>query len=182
MASSSTSTSLQTLLGAGALVVSALLAWGASSIPSDAGYAGVGPNFLPWLVTVALAVCGVWLLFEARSGGFRELEEPSGAAHGDWRAFAWVAAGVLANAALINGVSLPGAEGRYLKAGFVLSCTVCYVLAVRGLRLSEGRAGGGARQLVQDAVTGILIAAPTYWLFTKLLAINLPGLVAGGWI
>jgi putative tricarboxylic transport membrane protein len=45
---------------------------------------------------------------------------------------AWVAAGVLANAALIT------------TLGFILSCTLCFVLAVRGLRVSEGKAAGGA--------------------------------------
>ncbi|HQX58843.1 MAG TPA: tripartite tricarboxylate transporter TctB family protein, partial [Burkholderiaceae bacterium] len=29
---------------------------------------------------------------------------------------------------------------------------------------------------------GIAIAAPVYWMFTKLLAINLPGLTTTGWI
>jgi putative tricarboxylic transport membrane protein len=27
-----------------------------------------------------------------------------------------------------------------------------------------------------------LIAAPVYWLFTQLLAVNLPGLTASGWL
>ena len=30
----------------------ALLAAGATQISAEAGYAGVGPNFLPWLVAV----------------------------------------------------------------------------------------------------------------------------------
>jgi putative tricarboxylic transport membrane protein len=29
---------------------------------------------------------------------------------------------------------------------------------------------------------GLAIAGPTYWLFTKLLGINLPGLTGTGWI
>ena len=64
----------------------------------------------------------------------------------------------------------------------MLSCALCFVLAVRGLRLSEGKAAGSPRQTVVDAVTGLLIAAPVYWLFTRLLAINLPGLTGTGWI
>jgi putative tricarboxylic transport membrane protein len=160
----------QTLIGAGALGVAALMAYGATSISSTAGYSGVGPNFLPWVVAVVLALCGVWLLWEARTGGFREMEEPSGHDRADWVAFAWLSGGVLANAALITTV------------GFVLSCTLCFVLAVRGLRQSEGRPGGSVRQTVMDAVTGMLIAAPVFWMFTKLLAINLPGITASGWI
>ena len=75
----------QTILGAGTLALGLLLAAGATQISSDAGYAGVGPNFLPWLVSVMLTVCGAWLVWESRSGGFREMEEPTGAATGHWR-------------------------------------------------------------------------------------------------
>ena len=160
----------QTAIGAGAIVLGAAMAVGASTIPSAAGYAGVGPNFLPWLVAVVLMVCGAWLIFEARTGGWRALEAPSGAARGDWTALAWVAAGVAANAALLTVI------------GFILSCTLCFMLAVRGLRLSEGKAHGGGRGLVLDFVTGFLIAAPAFWLFTKLLGINLPGLTSTGWL
>lgn len=160
----------QVAIGLGALGVAAVLAIGAWQIPSDAGYAGVGPDFLPWVMSAAMAVCGVLLVWQAWRGGWRDMEPPSGAAQGDWRALAWVAAGVVANASLIT------------TAGFVLSCSLCYVLAVRGLRLSEGRAAGGVRATVVDAVTGVLIAAPVFWLFTKLLAVNLPGLTASGWI
>jgi len=170
MADAVAATRHQTLIGAGALVLGALMALGAWSIPSAAGYAGVGPNFLPWLVSVVLMVFGVWLIVHARSGGWREMDKASGAAAGDWPALAWVAAGVVANAALITTI------------GFILSCTLCFMLAVRGLRSSEGKPHGGARGLVMDFVTGFLIAAPAFWLFTKLLAINLPGLTASGWI
>lgn len=160
----------ETLIGAGALVVAAVLAVGAVSIPSASGYAGVGPNFLPWVVALALAICGVWLIWEARTGGYRDMEAPSGGAKGDWPALAWVSAGVLGNAALIT------------EIGFILSCSLCFVLAVRGLRLSEGKPAGSARQTVIDAVTGMLIAAPVFWMFTKVLAISLPGITASGWI
>ena len=160
----------QTWIGAGALLLGALMAAGAVSIPSTAGYAGVGPNFMPWLVALVLMVCGGWLIVEARSGGWRQMETPSGAARGDWQALAWVAAGVAANASLITVV------------GFILSCTLCFMLAVRGLRHAEGKTHGGVRGLAVDFVTGFLIAAPAYWLFTKLLAINLPGLTASGWL
>jgi putative tricarboxylic transport membrane protein len=160
----------QTLIGAAALVVSALLAWGAIGIPAAAGYAGVGPNFLPWVVAAVLALCGGLLLRHARRGGWRDMEAPSGAERGDWTALAWVAAGVLANALLITTI------------GFVLSCALCFALAVRGLRSSEGRPAGGLRRTVADVLVGFAIAAPVFWMFTKLLAINLPGITPSGWI
>jgi putative tricarboxylic transport membrane protein len=152
------------------LAAAALLAWGASGISSQAGYAGIGPNFLPWVVSGLLAMCGGWLLYESASGGFRALERSAGAAHGDWPAFAWVCAGVLANAALIT------------RIGFIFSCALCFALAVRGLRRAQGQVGGGVMRSAADALAGLAIAAPTYWVFTKLLGIRLPGLTATGWL
>jgi putative tricarboxylic transport membrane protein len=160
----------QTLIGAGTLLLAGLIAWGAIDIPAAAGYAGVGPNFLPWVVAAVLALCGGLLLWQARRGGWRDVEEPSGADRGDWVALAWVAAGVLANALLIT------------RIGFVLSCALCFVLALRGLRGAEGRPPGGVRQTVVDLLIGLAIAAPVFWMFTKLLAINLPGITPSGWI
>jgi putative tricarboxylic transport membrane protein len=69
----------QTLVGAGVLLTALALAAGAISIPSAAGYGGIGPNFLPWAVAGVLALCGMLLIVEARTTGFRELDEPSGA-------------------------------------------------------------------------------------------------------
>ncbi|HEY8359315.1 MAG TPA: tripartite tricarboxylate transporter TctB family protein [Ramlibacter sp.] len=159
----------QTLIGAGVLVLAALLAAGAVAIPAEAGYGGVGPNFLPWLIAAVLALCGGWLLWEARTGGYRQAEPASGAERGDWRGFAWVSAGLLANALLIT------------HAGFIISCTLCFVLAARGLRVSEDQPAT-VGTLGRDALVGLAIAAPVYWAFTKLLGINLPGLTATGWI
>jgi len=160
----------QTLIGAGALLVGAAMAWGAAQIPAQAGYSGVGPNFLPWLVSVALMVCGSWLVYEARTGGWRETEPAPGAARGDWTSLAWVVAGVVANAALITTI------------GFILACTVCFMLAVRGLRAAEGKGHGGAKGLAMDFITGFLIAAPAFWLFTLVLGINLPNVTGTGWL
>ena len=160
----------QLLIGVGTLAAGVLLAVGATQIRSEAGYSGVGPNFLPWLVAVMLALCGGFLIWQARSGGFRDMEEPTGAAQGHWAGFAWVTAGLLANAALITSI------------GFILSCTLCFVLAVRGYKSAEGRLDLSPRALAKDAAIGFAIAAPVYWMFTQLLALNLPGLTSTGWL
>ncbi len=158
------------MVGAGVLVLGLLIGAGAAQISSEAGYGGVGPNFLPWVVGALLALCGVFLVWEALSGGFRQLEPASGADTGHWSGFVWVSAGLLANAALIT------------RIGFILGCTLCFVLAVRGFRSAEGRLDLGLRALVVDALIGIAIAAPVFWMFTKFLSISLPGLTASGWI
>lgn len=160
----------QTLVGVGVLVLGLLIAAGATQISSEAGYGGVGPNFLPWLVGGLLALCGAWLVWEARSGGFRALEATTGADRGHWPGFVWVSVGLLANAALIT------------TLGFILSCTLCFVLAVRGFRSAEQRLDLSLRALLVDALIGMAIAAPVYWMFTQLLAINLPGLTSTGWL
>ena len=162
----------QTLIGAGTLITGALLAAGATQISSEAGYGGVGPNFLPWLVSVALIVCGGLMLWESRTGGFRAMDDADGI-RPCWSGFAWVSAGLLANAALITTI------------GFIFSCTLCFVLAVQGLRGAEGKADNmGLRpaRLAKDALIGMAIAAPVFWMFTKFLAINLPGITSTGWL
>ena len=166
----------QTLIGIGLLVVAGVVIAGAMGFPSSSGYSGVGPNFLPWVVGCALLACAVLLIWQARShGGFRHMEEPSGSDHGYWPGFGWMSAGLLANAALITTI------------GFILSCALCFALAVRGLRDADRHGGvppvrGGLAQSVRDLLIGMAIAAPVYWMFTKFLAINLPGLTNTGWI
>ena len=165
-----TQTNFETAIGAACILLGAGLGFGATVISSEAGYAGVGPNFLPWVVSITLIVCGALLVWQAQHGGFAHREAPEGAIQGDWIPFAWVSAGILINAATITSI------------GFILSCTLCFVFAVRGFHQSQGRAGSGLSGWLRDAAIGLSIAAPVYWMFTKLLAINLPGLTATGWI
>jgi hypothetical protein len=48
----------QGAVAGGVLALGVLLASGALTIPAAAGYAGVGPNFLPWVVATGLLLCG----------------------------------------------------------------------------------------------------------------------------
>jgi putative tricarboxylic transport membrane protein len=116
----------QTLVGAGVLLTGLALAFGAIGISSEAGYGGVGPNFLPWLVSVVLVLCGAWILWEARTGGFRELDAPTGAEHAYWPGFVWVSAGLLLNAALIT------------------TCSRCRACAARAGRAASTRRAPGS--------------------------------------
>jgi putative tricarboxylic transport membrane protein len=160
----------QAALALGVLILAGALAFGAADIPSEAGYAGVGPNFLPWLVSAVLAACGLGMLWEVRHGGFRGMLPPDSDEPMNVPGFVWLSAGMLLNAVLLTSI------------GFILSCTLCYVFAVRGLRMAGGGRDNTLRRWLIDALTGAAIAAPVYWMFTKLLAINLPGLTASGWL
>ena len=90
--------------------------------------------------------------------------------HGHWPGFVWVSIGILCTAALIT------------RIGFVLSCALCFVLAVRGFKSAEGRLDLSPKAWLVDLALGMAIAAPVYWMFGKLLAISLPGLTNTGWI
>ena len=163
---------LQTVVALGVVLIGVGMGAGAITIPSAAGYGGVGPNFLPWVVSIALVACGAVMVWEARHGGFRALDEPDGV-RPYWPGFAWVSAGLLANATLITTI------------GFILGCALCFVLSVQGLRGAAN--GGGVAHLslarfFKDSLIGLAIAAPVYWVFTKFLAINLPGLTTTGWL
>ncbi len=157
----------ETLVSVAILAVGAAMALGAIGIPSEAGYGGVGANFLPWVVSLALMVCGGVLLWHSRTGGYRDMEDVAGDEHPDWIHFVWVSAGLLLNAALIE------------HMGFILSCALAYVLAVQGLKRAYGKPHD---TWFTDVLTGVAIAAPVYWLFTQFLAINLPGLTTTGWL
>jgi putative tricarboxylic transport membrane protein len=164
----------QAAVGIGVLLVGLGLMAGATTIASEAGYGGVGPNFLPWVVSIALALCGVALVWESMSGGFRDMEADNAETPPHWIGFVWVSVGLLLNAALITTI------------GFILSCALCFALAAQGFKAAEDRVPAGlaarVRQVALDAVVGAAIAAPVFWMFTQLLAINLPGLTAGGWL
>jgi putative tricarboxylic transport membrane protein len=160
----------QTVIGAGVILLALGLATGALGISSEAGYGGVGPNFLPWVVALALLLCGGFMLFESRTGGFRALDEAPGAAKAYWPGFVWVSAGLLANAALITSI------------GFIFSCTLCFVLAVQGLRGAQGDMDRSPSAWLKDVLIGLAISAPVYWTFTQFLAINLPGITGTGWL
>ena len=158
---SSRSTPLQTLIGTGLVLLAIAMAWGASTVSSEAGYGGVGPNFFPWVVSIALLICGVLCVVHALTGGFRNLEEGSGDVRAHWKGFIWVSAGLLLNAILIT------------TLGFILSCTLCFVLSVRGFKSAEGEMDLRLKAWIKDSLIGIAVSAPVFWMFTKLLAINL---------
>ena len=167
------------ILSTGIIALALGLALGASGISSEAGYAGIGPNFLPLLVSAGLFLCGGFLFWEAMGDGFSHLPDadPSEASQAPpcWSGMAWMSAGLLLSAALITTI------------GFILSCALCFACAAHGLRQatvgpSQAAQPLGIRSWVLDAFLGLAISAPVFWMFTKFLAISLPGLTQSGWL
>jgi putative tricarboxylic transport membrane protein len=166
----------QVAVGLAIVGLGAGMGFGASAIPSEAGYAGIGPNFLPWVVSIALFLFGILLIREAFTGGFRQLEvdasEPPFAT-----GFGWISFGLIFNAVLMT------------RIGFVLGCGLCFMFAVQGLRQSQQTSNSDVQpisvrvtEFAKDFLIGLAISAPVFWMFTKLLGIKLPGLTDTGWI
>jgi putative tricarboxylic transport membrane protein len=135
-------------LGAGAAGVTATL-------PGEGGYAGIGPNFIPAVVSAGLLLLGAWLTFEAFSGGWRHLSEHTGRFAA--APFLWVSAGLFAHMVLIG------------LAGFVIAGTALFVCVARGF---------GSRKPVRNFAIGIALALGIFLFFVKLLNVNLPA----GWL
>jgi putative tricarboxylic transport membrane protein len=141
-------------LGLGAAAVTAQL-------PSEGGYARIGPNFFPALTSAGLILCGAWLLCEALTGGWKNRGSDDPQERGehafDARAFAWVSAALFAHMALIG------------SAGFVIAGAVLFTGVARGF---------GSRDAVRDAVVGLVISLGVFLFFVKFLNVNLPA----GWL
>ena len=128
-------------------------------LPGEGGYAGIGPNFIPAVVSAGLLVTGAWLLWEALTGGWRNRGAPeAGAEHAlHAGAFGWITAGLAAHMALIG------------WAGFVLAGTALFACVARAF---------GSTRVARDAVLGFALSLAVFLFFVKMLNVNLPA----GWL
>jgi putative tricarboxylic transport membrane protein len=142
-------------LSAGVLALGIGAAAVTTTLPAEGGYAGIGPNFFPALVSAGLVVLGLWLGGEALTGGWRRREEKSDSFCA--RPFLWVTLGLFAHMALIA------------WAGFVVAGSVLFVCVARGFASSRP---------LRDAAIGVVLTLAIYLFFVKLLNVNLPA----GWM
>ena len=144
----------QLAVAAGIVALGAVVLWGSFHLPTGGGYAQVGPGVVPRIVGVGLLLVGALLVREALAGGFRGLdEEEERRLRMDWAAFAWITAGIIAYGLAI------------VRAGFVLSSIVLFVLVARGF---------GSRRWLMNSVIGALLAAAVFALFNYGLGLTLP--------
>jgi putative tricarboxylic transport membrane protein len=126
-----------------------------ATLPSEGGYAGIGPNFIPAVVAAGIILLGVWLAIEAFSGGWRDA--PEHAEVFEKQPFLWVSAGLFAHMALIG------------WAGFIVAGTVLFACVARGF---------GSRRIVRDIAVALVFTLGIYLFFVKLLNVGLPA----GWL
>jgi putative tricarboxylic transport membrane protein len=142
-------------LSLGVLALGIGMAAVTATLPSEGGYAGIGPNFIPAVVAAGIILLGVWLGYEAFFGGWRNRAEQTEVFEAS--PFLWISAGLFAHMALIG------------WAGFVIAGTVLFVCVARGF---------GSRRWVRDLSIGIVLALGVFVFFVKLLNVNLPA----GWL
>lgn len=141
-------------LGAGAAAI-------ALTLPEGGGYARIGPNFVPKLVAGGIVLLGIWLLYEAFTGGWRMAEPDDPAERGDHAfvpaAFVWVAVGLVAQMLLVQ------------RAGFPIAAAALFACVARGF---------GSTRPLRDALTGFALGIGVFLFFVRFLNVNLPA----GWL
>jgi putative tricarboxylic transport membrane protein len=130
-----------------------------AQLPSEGGYAHIGPNFFPAVVSGGLIVLGAWLLWEALAGGWRSraVAEPGSEHAFRTNAFAWVSAGLFLQMAFIG------------TAGFIIAGTLLFLCVARGF---------GSLRPARDAAIGIVLCLAVHLFFVKFLNVGLPA----GWL
>ena len=137
------------------------VAIGTASLSGAGGYARIGPNVAPAVIAGGLIVLGLWLLYEAVFGGWRNAVPDSPEARGEHdfspSAFIWVSIGLIAQMLLIH------------RAGFVLAQATLFTCVARGF---------GSRRYPRDFAIGLALGLAVFLFFVKFLNVNLPP----GWL
>ncbi len=151
----------EAILSLAVLVLGIAVAVGASQMSGAGGYARVGPNAAPAVIAGGLILLGIWLAYEALSGGWRNAIPDDAAERGEHPfhagAFIWVSAGLFAQILLIH------------TAGFVLAQAVLFACVARGF---------GSAKLPRDFAIGVILGLGVFLFFVKFLNVNLPA----GWL
>lgn len=148
-------------LSLGVLALGIGVAGVTATLPSEGGYAGIGPNFIPAVVAGGIILLGAWLALEAFTGGWRSAAPDDAAARGEHAfngaGFGWISAGLFVHMALIG------------WAGFVVAGVALFACVARGF---------GSTRIARDLAIGLALSIAIYAFFVKLLNVNLPA----GWL
>ena len=149
------------VLSLAVLLLGIAVAIGTASLSGAGGYARVGPNVAPAVIAGGLIVLGLWLLYEAVFGGWRNAVPDNPEARGEHdfspSAFIWVSIGLIAQMLLIH------------RAGFVLAQATLFTCVARGF---------GSSRYPRDFAIGLALGVAVFLFFVKFLNVNLPP----GWL
>lgn len=152
---------IQVAAGAALVGLGIAMGYGAMGFRADASYSGIGPAFYPGAVAGLLALCGLALVREALTGGYRNLAPPEPALPGMARAAALVSGALLVTAFAIT------------RAGFPITCALLFAAVARAF---------GSRRPAVDLGVGFAVSLALNAIFAKGLGLMLPTLTAGGWL
>jgi putative tricarboxylic transport membrane protein len=149
------------VLSVAVLALGIAVAVGTSRLSSAGGYSRIGPNAAPAIIAGGLILLGLWLLYEALSGGWRGVSRGEAALRNEHAfhagAFIWVTAGLLAQMLLIH------------RAGFVLAQAALFACVARGF---------GSKRMARDLGIGLVLGLGVFIFFVKFLNVSLPA----GWL
>jgi hypothetical protein len=137
-------------IGLGLLAVAAAVLWQTWAIPVSPMYSKVGPTVFPYMTVAGLGVLALLLLLAAARGGWQPEDEKDTPT--DWKALAFVAAGLVANVVLIQ------------PLGFTAASVVMFVLVCFGF---------GSRHPIRDALIALVLALAAYFGFARALGVNI---------
>jgi putative tricarboxylic transport membrane protein len=140
----------ETVLGFGVVLTAVLAFWQTAIIPVSPLYSKVGPTIFPYIASGLLLVLGLLLTLQGLRGGWQPEDEKEVPL--DWKAMAFVGAGLVANVVLIG------------PLGFTIASTVMFTLIAWGF---------GSRTPWRDAPIGFLLALAAYFGFATGLGVNI---------
>src|SRR5262245_59038385 len=149
------------ILSLSVLILGIGVAVGTSQLSGAGGYARIGPNVFPAVISGGLILLGIWLSYEALSGGWRNASPDDPETRGEhgfhFGAFIWVTIGLIAQILLIH------------TGGFVLAQAVLFACIARAF---------GSIKLPRDFAIGLVLGLGVFLFFVKFLNVNLPA----GWL
>jgi putative tricarboxylic transport membrane protein len=136
------------LIGLGLIAIAAVIAVDASHMRVPPVHAKVGPRVFPYLVSGGLALSGLAIAWQAWTRNFLvEVQDT------DWGAVAIIAAGLVLQINLMK------------PLGFIPTATLLFMAVSFAF---------GSRRFLRDAAVAVILAAVTYFAFTRLLGLQLP--------
>jgi len=135
--------------------IAALIAWDTGRLGAGGAYARIGPQTVPYAISVCLAVLAAWTVFEALRGDFPEREKQ------EFGPVLWVVGGLIAQMALLK------------VTGFSIATGVLFAMTARGF---------GRINLAFALPLGVVLAGAIWFIFAKLLQLSLPAAALEGWI
>lgn len=125
-----------------------LLLWESGRIPNNAGYAGVGPGDVPWLVGLGLFGLAVWTLVAGFSGPVTDRPPPQQKAP-----VLWILAGLGLQLVLLKSL------------GFTIACGLLFACTATAF---------GKRNPMLTVPVGLVFAFCVYAVFDRVLQLKLP--------